>query len=62
LNVESLKSHDTAQIVPIVRGAVMIVRREAYSQVGSMDDAPEFLARRLIGTGDFIKRAGSGPH
>jgi N-acetylglucosaminyl-diphospho-decaprenol L-rhamnosyltransferase len=47
LNVESLKSHDTAQIVPIVTGAVMVVRREAYSQVGLMDESTRVFGEEI---------------
>lgn len=38
LRVESLQDDDSTRDVPIVKGAVMLVRRIAYEQVGLMDE------------------------
>lgn len=38
LRVESLQPQSVTRNVPVVKGAVMVVRREAYLQVGPMDE------------------------
>jgi len=38
LKAESLQSQATTRIVPVVKGAAMVIRREAYLQVGAMDE------------------------
>lgn len=39
LNVESLRANNETRSVPVVKGTVMVVRREAYEQAGVMDEA-----------------------
>ena len=42
LNVESLKTQHTTRQVDIIKGAVMLVRRDTYQQVGMLDEDLNF--------------------